>query len=149
MNRLIDILDLPPFWTLAHIGLATLQASVWSLRFPGQWFAGLVLIFAGLALALVAAIYLVRARTAVMPRNEPAELVTRGPFRLSRNPIYLADLIILVGWCLLIGQPLAAILVVPLYLVLDRRFALPEELGLEAKFGDAFKDYARRVPRWL
>jgi protein-S-isoprenylcysteine O-methyltransferase Ste14 len=78
----------------------------------------------------------------------PEHLVTAGPFSLSRNPIYLAFLIPLaaLAWY----SPVAALAALVLYVIIITRFViLGEETVLEAKFGDVYREYRRRTPRWL
>ncbi|MEM0907619.1 MAG: isoprenylcysteine carboxylmethyltransferase family protein [Pseudomonadota bacterium] len=143
------ILDIPPTWTLLHMVLAWVFSQVWSFDLPLLSAVGWLIIFAALIFAGFAVMVMARAKTTVIPGAEPTALVTAGPFKLTRNPIYLADLFIVLGWTFVVGQPLAAVLVYPLFRVLDRRFAEPEERKLEAAFGDGFKAYAGRVRRWL
>jgi protein-S-isoprenylcysteine O-methyltransferase Ste14 len=76
-------------------------------------------------------------------------LITHGPFAYSRNPMFLADAIVWLGWALFYGS--AVILVVGLLgWTLLNYFKVPQkERGLEARFGDAYRDYRRTVPRWV
>lgn len=131
------------------MALAALVAHYFSFDLGVLPVLGWVLMAVAVALTVAAALAMLRAKTPVLPRRNPSTLVTSGVFSVSRNPIYLADILVLVGWCLAIGQPLAAVLAYPLYWVLDRRFAAPEERRLTALFGDEFATYASRVRRWL
>ena len=90
-----------------------------------------------------------RARTTIIPHEAPSALVETGPFRFTRNPIYLADLLILVGWSVSLGAPLALILLVPFHAVLQRLFILPEEGRLNEYLGQPYSDYCARVRRWI
>ena len=148
-RKVIRALDLPPLITLGHMAAALLLSRVWSFHLPGQSSAGIFLILLAVVLACAAAITLYLAKTPVLPHRDPTALVTRGPFAFSRNPIYLAMVLALIGWCLYVGQPLATLLALPLYKILDVRHARPEENRLEAEFGDAYRRYAARVPAWL
>lgn len=131
------------------MALAWAMAAIWSPLNVEGMVIGWVLIAASLALMVWSAVTMMRASTTIVPGREPAALVTHGPFRMTRNPIYLADLGILAGFAFAVGQPLGALLVWPLKRVLEKRFVLPEEAMLEAHAGEAFQDYAGRVPRWL
>ncbi len=84
-----------------------------------------------------------------MPHRDPSALVADGPYRFSRNPIYLADLGILAGWSLWLGTPLGLLLVWPLKVVLERRFVLPEESVLARDLGRPYLDWKARVRRWV
>ncbi|HMO09130.1 MAG TPA: methyltransferase, partial [Paracoccaceae bacterium] len=89
-----------------------------------------------------------RARTSIVPRETPAALLTAGPYALGRNPIYLADALILAG--LVLRWDLAALPLVPAFVaVLTRRFIRGEEALCEATFGASWAAYARRTRRWL
>jgi protein-S-isoprenylcysteine O-methyltransferase Ste14 len=76
-------------------------------------------------------------------------LITHGPFAYSRNPMFLSGLIVWLGWSLFYGSLPILIVTVVLW-ALSNAFKVPqEERGLEARFGDAYRDYRRRVPRWV
>lgn len=85
----------------------------------------------------------------MIPRQTPSALITTGIFRLSRNPIYLADLLILAGFSLIWGKPLGLVLVPVLAWILFARFIQGEEARLRAMFGAEFEAYAARTRRWL
>jgi protein-S-isoprenylcysteine O-methyltransferase Ste14 len=110
---------------------------------------GLAMIAGGVTLMLWSFVTLTRAHTTVIPWEQVSAIVTAGPFRLSRNPIYLADAITYIGgslaihswWPLLI---LPAIVIVMRLKVIDR-----EERYLTERFGDSYRQYQRTVRRWL
>ncbi len=75
-------------------------------------------------------------------------MIERGVYAWSRNPIYLADALILAG--LALRWDVAALVLVPLFMaVIRRRFIDGEEAMLRDRFGPAFDAYAARVRRWL
>ena len=85
-----------------------------------------------------AAWVMLRGGATVDPTRPPTALVTSGPYRLSRNPIYLADALILAGLCLL-WQPWAAALLVPGFMaVIGHRFIRREEAWLRARDARGF-----------
>lgn len=152
---LIRRLDLPPAWLALFIALAWGVARVPGLvRVSGPlgdrlvW-AGWALVGLAVALMLWAALAFRRAGTTIVPHDAPSALVETGPYRWSRNPIYVADLAILAGAALILGAPLALLLLVPFRQVLLRRFILPEEAMLERELGWPYRDYKARVRRWL
>ncbi len=88
-------------------------------------------------------------RTTVNPYKAASSLVTSGPFRYSRNPIYVSDWLIYAGVTLLM-QSLWPLLLAPLVWGLMRYFVIThEETHLQAKFGDTYRAYAARVRRWI
>jgi len=129
-----------------------LDRKIWSL--PWDWgVAGDVLawLLIGVALALFAWTLLTfwRQRTTVNPFKGASTLCTEGPFRFSRNPIYLGDWLLLVAGCQLLHTwwPL---LFAPLVWTAVRYGVIRnEERHLEARFGDAYRRYKAAVRRWL
>jgi protein-S-isoprenylcysteine O-methyltransferase Ste14 len=80
--------------------------------------------------------------------DEPPELITDGPFRYSRNPIYVGHSLIHVGASFLIDSAWPLITLLPLLWYL-RRVVVNEEARLRALFGDEYERYCRTVRRWL
>jgi protein-S-isoprenylcysteine O-methyltransferase Ste14 len=147
-----EAIDLPPLWLALFAALAWAQARLLPLGGFGAWGdpAGAALIGAGLALMAAAFVEFRRHRTSVIPHRQPSALVTTGVYRLSRNPIYLADALILAGLCLRWDALPALVLLVPLFAaVITARFIRPEEARLRAAFGAAFDDWAARTRRWI
>lgn len=142
--------DHPPIW-LAGLGLAGWAVGRVAPHGPDRLAAaGLPVVLAGVALMIWAVLTLVRARTTVDPHGRPSRLVTSGPFRLSRNPIYLADALILAGACLAFHAPLAAPpLVAGFAAIVSARFVASEEQRLARAFPQAFAAYRQRTRRWL
>ena len=89
------------------------------------------------------------ARTSVVPMRPTTALVTSGPYRFTRNPMYLGMAVLYLALALSFGVIWAlALLPAVLYLV-DRLAIVHEERYLEAKFGDDYREYKKRVRRWL
>jgi len=76
-------------------------------------------------------------------------LITHGPFAYSRNPTFLAGMFMLLGWAIFFGSVVILILTVVGWTLLNYLKVPQEERVLEARFGEAYRDYQRRVPRWL
>lgn len=107
--------------------------------------------FAGTALIVRVRVELDRAHTTWHP-TEPersTSLVTSGPFRFSRNPMYLGMWLILVGWAVVLESLPALALTILFVLYLTRFQIVPEERALLDTMGDEYRDYASRVRRWL
>ncbi len=89
--------------------------------------------------------------TSVNPHkpDHASSLVTTGVYRLSRNPMYLGMLIILLAAVLKFGHP-AGLIVLPLFVLYMNRFQIePEEKAMEKKFGEEFRKYRQDVRRWV
>jgi protein-S-isoprenylcysteine O-methyltransferase Ste14 len=87
--------------------------------------------------------------TGLLPGQASTTILDRGPFRISRNPLYVGLLVLSAGIALLAGS-LWAVLALPVEWALLRWGAvLPEERYLSAKFGDEYADYRTRVRRWV
>ncbi len=85
-------------------------------------------------------------RTAHYPT--PSYLLTQGPYRYSCHPIYLAEGVIWLGWITFYGNFIVAG-VFAIAVVLGPSIVRREERGLEAKFGDAYREYRRTTSRWF
>ena len=90
-----------------------------------------------------------RAGTSQNPRRPTTALVVSGPFRISRNPLYLSLLCLYVGIALFVNGLWLFLLAIPLVAVLRLGIIAPEERYLERKFGDEYRRYRSRVRRWL
>ncbi|PTE21435.1 S-isoprenylcysteine methyltransferase [Cereibacter changlensis JA139] len=143
--------DYPPVWTLLCIALGLMLDRLWPLDLFGAVgrYLGAAAILAGLGLMLLAVERMRRAATTVMPHRAPSALVTDGVFRWSRNPIYLGDLLVLLGVLLWADAPLGLLALPLLMVVLTRRFILPEEARLAEGFGPAFSQWSKTTRRWL
>lgn len=147
-----QMIDMPPLWLLLFVALARVQAvrlPFATLDHPLADLAGGLLVGGGLVLAAVAVVQMRQSRTTVIPHQEASALVTVGVYARSRNPIYLADAMILAGLVLYWGNWPALVLVPVLMAVLTDRFIRPEEERLRAAFGPAFDTWAQRTRRWL
>ena len=90
-----------------------------------------------------------RLHTVVDPRGQVTTVVASGPFRYTRNPMYVSLLGLYMGGTLAFRLPWAAILLVPVFLALHFGVIVPEEKYLEATFGEPYRLYRQRVRRWL
>ncbi|MCC1493627.1 isoprenylcysteine carboxylmethyltransferase family protein [Cognatishimia sp. F0-27] len=144
-------IDLPPVWLLACLVIAWTAQGAFGLTFGGAWadFAGGLLVGGGILLMVFAVMALQRHKTTVIPHQEADTLVVSGVFKLSRNPIYLGDCLLLAGlilrWDAVVALPLLPVFV----WVIERRFILPEEKRLRRKFRASFAKYTQQTRRWL
>jgi protein-S-isoprenylcysteine O-methyltransferase Ste14 len=77
------------------------------------------------------------------------QLVTEGMFNHMRNPLYVGNILMLVGVGILSNSLLYVVIFIPLFLFIYQAIVLAEENFLRNKFGESFNDYCRRVNRWL
>jgi protein-S-isoprenylcysteine O-methyltransferase Ste14 len=122
-------LGLPPAlrWGLIILFVATLGATVLGLR------------------------EFAKAKTTFNPIkiDEASSLVTGGVFRLSRNPMYVGMVALLLAWAVYLAVPWALLGPLAFVAFITRFQIMPEERVMRAKFGAAYEDYCRRVRRWV
>ncbi len=116
---------------------------------PALHLAGTVLANGGLALALWCFALFARRRTTIIPAHTPVRLIRGGPFRWSRNPIYVSLVASYVGLALMLDQPWS-LLLLPLPVLSLQYAIIPFEEGrLHASFGEDYAAYREEVRRWL
>jgi protein-S-isoprenylcysteine O-methyltransferase Ste14 len=150
------ILVPPPliYVSLAAAGFALDLTLPWRLAgggAPGRALeiAGAIVLGAGIALDLASLALFLRARTSPIPFRPASTIVAAGPYRFTRNPMYLGMALTVAGLGLLtdVGWLLASALAAAL--IVDRAVIPREEAYLERRFGAAYDEYRRRVRRWL
>jgi protein-S-isoprenylcysteine O-methyltransferase Ste14 len=143
---------LPPAYVLTAIVLmvalhliapaARLISSPWNLL-------GIIPLAVGIVINVVADRAFRRAGTTVKPFQESSALIMTGVFRLSRNPMYLGFVLVVLGIAVITGS-LTPLVVVPAFaLLLDRNFIAAEERMLEERFGSVWLEYKKSVRRWI
>lgn len=146
---------IPPLVTFALMGAAmwavTRVVAAASFSLPAARTLAAVLGLAGFAIAALGVISFRRAKTTVNPLQPGAAsaLVVSGIYRLTRNPMYLGLLLVLVGWGLFLGHAIAVALSVTYVPLMNRLQIQSEERALAAKFGPEFAAYRAHVRRWL
>jgi protein-S-isoprenylcysteine O-methyltransferase Ste14 len=104
---------------------------------------------AWLALDGAAMVFFRRAGTSVPPMKPTTVLVTSGPYRVTRNPMYLGMVFLYVALAFAIGVIWALVFIPAVIVIIDRFVIAREEPYLERKFGQSYRDYKARVRRWL
>lgn len=146
---------LPPAIVLiVHFGVAFLLKKYLILAnfsISGQAAVSMLFGISGLALVIYSMYTLYRARTTIDPifPEKATSLITTGPFSISRNPIYLALLLILMAWIIRLGNVVAVLLSLTFVWHLTRFQIKAEEEALEEKFGKAYQEYKLKVRRWI
>ena len=139
---------------LALPGMVAFVLPVWigtsSGRAPGYVAAAAALLSLGTALLIwcVREFY-VAGRGTLAPWDPPQHLVKTGPYRVSRNPMYLGVDLILAGWSTLWGSRALIIYTVLFMMGFHLRVLLAEEPWARRRFGAEWDAYRARVPRWI
>lgn len=148
------------WWQIFEVvfGLPCLVAVALHLAIPLSLPHGLRIpaIIAGVALIIVGAGFVVLARREFAQHGQPTDpglptskLVATGVFSISRNPLYLGGVGILVGIALVINLPWVLVLLLPALVTCHYILIAPEERYLAAKFGAEYQMYAASVHRWI
>jgi len=116
---------------------------------PGGLWLGAAFGASGLGLIFWAGGRFFSAGTPLPPHRPTTALVTEGPYRRSRNPIYLGMVLIYLGVICATASPGALVLLPAVLLVMEFGVIRREERYLERKFGAPYLDYKARVRRWL
>jgi protein-S-isoprenylcysteine O-methyltransferase Ste14 len=145
----------PPIIFVIAIIISVVLNIFWPLPWIGRplsdflFAIGLVLVVVSIGLVFMAIQTLRRANTTFEAHKRADHLVTKGPFSFSRNPIYLSNAAMMIG----VGFVFGIIWFVIIGLIaswLTQKLAIePEEAHLEARFGKSFRDYRKRVRRWV
>ena len=142
----------PPLVMLAHLLAAFLLK--WLIPLPFgfpksfEW-AGYIFVLCGVGLAFSAVSQFGKMQTTLDPHGSVSAIVTSGPYRFSRNPIYLGFVCTLIGLPLALGSYWGAILSPMLMVLMFQLVIKHEEAYLEDKFKDVYSSYKSRVRRWL
>jgi protein-S-isoprenylcysteine O-methyltransferase Ste14 len=117
---------------------------------PAHNWLAVVLVSAGFVTGISGVVIFRQAKTTVNPMKPHASsLVTWGVYAISRNPMYLGGLIMLLGWAIFLSNALA-FLFLPIYILYINRFQIaPEERALTLLFGETYVAYQMRARRWL
>lgn len=148
-------LKIPPLIVLAiaallmwSIARATPQLT---LLYPGRSLAAAALLAVGIAVMLMGVLAFRRANTTVDPRSPEAtsRIVSGGIYGLTRNPMYLGMLVVLISWMAWLSNVVAAVVPLLFALYITRWQIAPEERALAEKFGAEYEAYRKSVRRWL
>ena len=147
-----QVMAAPPLVFLGYLISALI--SNWVIPFPTPWTPTLralggVLIVVGLLLGGSAVSQMIKAHTSPDPYQPVAALVTTGPYRFTRNPIYLGFFLIYLGFTFLAGTLWGLIASPFLLWTITNAVIHAEEIYLDGKFGDAYREYRSRVRQWI
>ncbi len=144
--------DLPPIWWLSSV--AVIYLGKWMLpsaHISGGYLTLLSWLVLGAGMVVIgwSGFWFFRKKTPIEPHHTPKALIVEGPYRLTRNPIYLALVMLTIASALGHGSVIGLVVAAGLWRVFDRRFAAPEEALLRATFGAEAEEYLGLTKRWL
>ncbi len=147
---------LPPLIYIGAFGLGGLVDRLHPWPVTASWsrqelffWVGVLVCGLGVALDLWSLGLFARSQTSALPFRPASAIVARGPYRFTRNPMYLGMTLNLAGVGLLLGRTWIVLSALLATAIMDR-YAIPrEERYLERRFGAEYLDYKRRVRRWL
>ena len=142
----------PPLIYLGAFLIVLVCRSVWPMPIDagsrGLW-PGLLMIALGAGIAIWGRRTMAAAGTNVNPSRPAKAIVSSGPFRFSRNPLYLSLTTIYLGLTLAVNTWWGVVVLIPLLFVMHRGVVLREERYLEQKFGEPYRQYRSSVRRYL
>ena len=143
---------IPPLVYLAGLVIGFV-ANIWmSIKVVPNaiaWILGGILIICGAVLPGSAVLKFKEVGTTVRPDRAASTLVTAGPYKVTRNPMYLGMAIVYLGIAIA-GQSVWALILLPIVLAIIQRWVIePEEAFLERRFGAAYISYKEKVRRWI
>lgn len=147
-----NVLVFPPLLFGGALVLGLLLHWIYPVHLMNVWIArvvGAVLLLANGGLAFAAERAMQRVGTNVRPDRPTLAVVSDGPFRFTRNPLYLALVGFYASVTLLFNALWPLVLLIPVVMMLRFGVVAREERYLEGKFGDAYLAYKTRVRRWL
>ena len=151
MNKLMKRFKYPPFLTLIGLilqGLLNAFLPLYSINYFPNIFGGTVIL-----LGVVSIVYLLgifkKEETAILPDGDPEVLLTQGPYKYSRNPIYISMTIILIGSAMLYNS-LSVFIIPILFMIMVKKIWIDyEEAKLKKIFGQEYLNYQKKVGRWI
>lgn len=153
-NNFLELRIPPPVVFLAFAGLMWLISVYipWAtVSLPAKMPFALAIASVGGLLAGISIGSFLRARTTLHPDKpmKTTTLVVTGVYSMTRNPMYLSLLLVLIGWAIYLANVAAALLILIFVFYLNRFQIKPEERALASLFGKEFEAYSKRVRRWL
>ncbi len=142
----------PPLLFAGFLAIGFLLDAIWPtvvLGYPWRFWVGGLLFLLGVLLMTAGVSRFNRAGTNVPTYRPTTALVTGGPYRYSRNPLYISLFLAYAGIGIIADNLWMLALGVPLFLIMRYGVVAREERYLERKFGQAYLDYKASVRRWL
>ena len=139
----------PPVILLASIVLQIILLFFFPISVDLSSLLGLILILSGISLVFVSFRFMRKMKTTFIPDGTPEVLISSGPFKFSRNPIYLGMLTILVGVAFLMSSLSAIIIAFVFGTIINFTWIAHEEKKLHELFSEDWENYSSKVRRWI
>ena len=143
---------LPPFWALIYLAVGILSHFFWlwsrNSGFPLPLFGALSLAL-GFTVMTSAWLLFHKKGTSVCPTEPSTHFVTEGPYRFTRNPMYLGMTLILLGIAFFLATPPTFFMPLAFFFTMNATFVPYKERKMEGTFGEAYRQYKRHVRRWI
>lgn len=145
----------PPVIAVGALAIGVALGLVYALPWLPSPVSDMLFAFGCLCIAATVALYLTsantlrRAKTTILPTKASAHLVTSGPYSFTRNPIYLANVLLILGVGFVTGNAWMLPLALVAGFATSRLAIAGEERHLDERFGKKYRDYAKRVRRWI
>ena len=139
----------PPVILLASIVLQIILLFSFPISVDLSSLLGLILILSGISLVFVSFRFMRKMKTTFIPDGTPEVLISSGPFKFSRNPIYLGMLTILVGVAFLMSSLSAIIIAFVFGIIINFTWIAHEEKKLQELFSEDWENYSSKVRRWI
>ena len=122
-----------------------------TLLYPGRVLVAAALLVSGIVIVLMGVLAFRKASTTVDPRfpENASHIVSSGIYRVTRNPMYLGMLVVLIAWMALLANVSTIVIPALFALYITRWQIVPEERALAEKFGAEYEVYRKSVRRWL
>ena len=146
----------PPAAPLLTVLVGVGLAYIWPLGWPsilevpiGYWIGGGIILASIYFLGFRAVVIMRRSGQSENPYKKTTEIIETGPYRLTRNPMYLQMVLLCIGFAILLSNLWILVLTPICALLLHFLVILPEEAYLERKFGQSYFEYKKRIRRWI
>jgi len=142
---------LPPNFLFIYLLLSIILHFLFPIRniISSYRLFGFPLIIAGLVINFWADSLFKKNKTTVKPNEIPTRLIVNGPFSFSRHPMYLGFVSLLLGVSVLLGSFSSFISPILMFITLEKKFIPLEEQQMEKVFGNKYREYQKKVRRWI
>ena len=151
MKKYLNTKIPPPIITLLSIVIIYLFESKIEYSQLHLKAVGMIFLILGLTLIFLAVLKFIKTKTTVDPTrpHKTSNLVITGIYKLTRNPMYLGMLFLIMAYAIY-NNNIFGCIVVPIFIFYMNKFQIePEEIEMRKKFGESFENYCKKVNRWL